>query len=412
MISLHDLTGDELQQLRIACAYLFSPDHARDDQFLHNLEPITLEKAYREKSLRYDPELHPDEPDNLIEKRIDRLDKIKESYQFARSVLSSDPFPRSASTNAPPRIIAIGGAKGGIGKSMLAVNLAVFLSRYHHRVVLVDLDLGGANLHLYMGGVQLPYTIGDYISGVVNDLNATAVATDHGPFLIGGNSSRLGAANIHFTRKLKLMRSVNQIQADVVILDLGADTSYNNIDFFLSADCGIVLTTCDPAAYLEAYNFIKVAVLRKLNRVFGPESDFHILRDPALEGLIKAKTLSDNGVNVSVVDILDRIDRELPHQHDLIQAVLNAFNAHLVVNMTTDTAQVNRVVERLQNVADKMLAVDVRHLGNLVYQDEIRTSTQSLVPAVAQFPEGHLARDLAHITRELGLRSGIGVSIN
>ena len=405
MVSIQRMPGNELQKLRTACAYLFSPDQARDDAFLSNLELITLEKSYREKSIRYDPELYPDEPDELNRKRNDRLGKIKNSYQYVRSVIGHGAFSHELSVKSPPKLIAVGGAKGGIGKSMLSVNLAVFLARYLDRVVLVDLDLGGANLHLYLGGLKLPHTIGDYINNVVDDLDATVVASDHGPMLIGGNSSRLGAANIQFARKLKLMRSLKKIKADVVIMDLGADTSYNNIDFFLSADCGIVLTTCDPAAYLEAYNFIKVAVLRKLNRAFGPESAFHVLKDPELEALIKAETLSGSNPNVSVTQLIEQIEINFPHQRALIQAVLESFKAQLVVNMTTHKTGVDPVVDRIQKVAAKMLGIEIGHLGNLAFQDEIRTSTQSLIPAVASYPSGRLAHDLDHITLQLGFQN-------
>ena len=110
--------------------------------------------------------------------------------------------------------------------------------------------------------------------------------TKYGPLLIGGNSSQLGNANINFMRKLKLMKAIKNLDADFIIIDLGGDTSYNIIDFFLLADHGIVMTTCDPASYLDAYNFIKTALYRKLNRLFGPESKYKAQKDQALEQFI------------------------------------------------------------------------------------------------------------------------------
>ena len=97
-------------------------------------------------------------------------------------------------------------------------------------------------------------------------------ATKYGPWLIGGNSSQLGSSNISFAAKMRLIKSVRNLEADCVIIDLGSDTSFNILDFFLAADIKIVLTTCDPASYLEAYNLIKVGLYRRLNRLFGEES--------------------------------------------------------------------------------------------------------------------------------------------
>jgi len=73
----------------------------------------------------------------------------------------------------------------------------------------------------------------------------------------------------------------------VVVADLGGDTAFNVLDFFLTADSGIVMTTSEPAAYLEAYAFIKVALYRKLARMFGPESFYAGPGDPVLRRLIR-----------------------------------------------------------------------------------------------------------------------------
>jgi flagellar biosynthesis protein FlhG len=80
-----------------------------------------------------------------------------------------------------------------------------------------------------------------------------------------------------FRSKLKLLRALKTIDADYVILDLGGDTTYNILDFYLAADQGLVLTTCEPASYLDAYGFIKMSLHRKLIRLFGPESAYRQL---------------------------------------------------------------------------------------------------------------------------------------
>ena len=272
MLQFENLSESQLEEVRIACAYLFSPELGRDDEFLINLDFASIKKALGKKTQRYDPALHPDEPEEMILKRRERFIKVKQAYETLVPYIFKEEKILPENDLRKSSIIAVGGAKGGIGKSMFSTNLGIYLSSLGKKTVLVDLDLGGANLHLYLGEWSLKYNINDYLNKSVPSLNDIMVSTKYGPDLVGGGSSQLGSANIHFSRKLKLLRGIKQIEADYIIIDLGADTSYNIIDFFIAADHGIVLTTCDPASYLDAYNFIKVALFRKLNRIFGPES--------------------------------------------------------------------------------------------------------------------------------------------
>ena len=115
---------------------------------------------------------------------------------------------------------------------------------------------------------------------------------------------------------------------------------------------------------------------------------------------------------VSPACILGQIENVLPHQRPSIQAVLDSINAQLVANMTTDESGVHQVADRIQSAADKMLGIQIGHPVNLAFQDEIRASTQYLIPAVARNPHGQLAHDLDHITQKLDFRNNTASSIN
>ena len=103
-------------------------------------------------------------------------------------------------------------------------------------------------------------------------LNETVTECESGPMLIAGDVGELGAANIPFQRKMRLIEKIREMNVDYVILDLGGGTDFNTLDFFLASDLGIVLTTLDQSAYIEAYAFIKTALQRKLNRLFSADS--------------------------------------------------------------------------------------------------------------------------------------------
>jgi flagellar biosynthesis protein FlhG len=294
----------------------------------------------------------------------------------------------------PGKIIAVGGAKGGIGKSLFVANLGVFLAQRGKRTVVVDLDLGGANLHLFLGVWSLPHRIDDYLTKKVSTISDIMVPTQYGPQLIGGGGGQLGAANIHFSRKLKLLRALKTIDADYVILDLGGDTTYNILDFYLAADQGLVLTTCDPASYLDAYGFIKMSLHRKLTRLFGPESAYRQYRDAEVEGMINAFTAT-NGRHMS--DLVERIEREQPSHRGLIREVLDGFRPGTVVTMVDAPGQADELVSRLKKVSGRMLSIDLNHLGCLPVDRQVQQSAKDLIPSVAKHPDGPFARILRRI---------------
>ncbi len=301
-------------------------------------------------------------------------------------------------TGRPGKMIAVGGAKGGIGKSLFVANLGVFLAQLGKRAVVVDLDLGGANLHLYMGVWSLSRRIDDFLTKKVPRIEDIMTSTQYGPTLIGGGGGKLGAANIHFSRKLKLLRALKTIDADYVILDLGGDTTFNILDFYLAADQGFVLTTCEPASYLDAYGFIKMSLHRKLSRLFGAESEYRRYRDDEVQRLIREfifATASNNGHQMS--DLVDQMQRTRPTYHRLVKRLLERFSPGTVVTMVKPQDQVDELVTRLGKVSTKMLSIGMNHFGCVPFEDQIQQSAKDLVPSVARAPQGAFASALRRI---------------
>jgi flagellar biosynthesis protein FlhG len=392
MISINDLSHTEIQKIKVACSYLFSAELAGNNEFLEKLEFDSVKNAFIEKEKRYNPDFHKDEPEAMIIKRKERYVRIRESFEILKNHIKEQDGSVGGYATTCGIVIAVGGAKGGTGKSTFAANLGVFLAAKGRRVVLVDLDLGAENLHLYLGERSVKHTINDFLNKRVETLRELMVSTQYGLSLVGGGGSKLGAANIHFARKLKLLKAIKKIDADYIVMDLGASTSYNNIDFFLASDFGIVVTTCNPASYLDAYNFIKVSLHRKLDRIFGPESEFRKQKNKVLELLIKDVTMSVNlkGGNL-IGSLLKKIQDEQPEHITFISNILKTYNPNVIVNMSTDESCAMEVANRIQKVSQKMLSIDVGYLGSIPYQAEIERSTQDLVPFVATYPKGILS---------------------
>ena len=153
-------------------------------------------------------------------------------------------------------IIAIGGGKGGIGKSLLAANMGVHLVRNGKRAVLVDADLGGANLHTCIGIKPPEITLSDFVNRKVDVLEDVVSETGiPGLGLVSGALDFLGAANPKYTQKLRLLREIARLDVDYVIVDLGGGTGFNILDFFLIADHGILTVIPEPTSIENAYRF-------------------------------------------------------------------------------------------------------------------------------------------------------------
>ena len=157
----------------------------------------------------------------------------------------------------------------------------------------------------------------------------------------------------------------------------------------MAADHSIVLTTCEPASYLDAYRFMKNSLYLKLNRLFCPESRYDMRKDPELVRLIAESTMAADGNNVENIDeLLGRVKRQLPHRLELVNRAVTSFAPFLVINKSLFNAEARQLVERLQDVARRRCSIWAKYVGNITYQKEIAASARNMVPVVARYPDG------------------------
>ncbi|MET0343957.1 MAG: P-loop NTPase [Polyangiales bacterium] len=165
--------------------------------------------------------------------------------------------------DAGPDVWAIAGGKGGVGKSVVAANLAVAVARRGLRCLLIDADLGGGNQHTLFGVEAPRVTLDAFLAGEARSLVEVSGRTRyHGLALVFARCDALGAANPKHSQKQKFLRHVASAPTDVVILDLGAGTTLNTLDLFLAARVQVVVTTPELTAIQNAYGFIKCASQR------------------------------------------------------------------------------------------------------------------------------------------------------
>lgn len=298
------------------------------------------------------------------------------------------------SNQAVGRIIALGSGKGGVGKSFLAANMGIHIAGLSKKVILVDADLGNANLHTYLNLPLKGLTLSDFISGKVSNLAPAAIQTDvPNLFLIPGGKAPLGIANIVYKKKMALLRAIKKLSADFIILDLGTGVSFNVLDFFLIAHHKLVLARPEPASIENFYQFIKTALWRRLTSLipdlktrkrweasFDQEGEWGVKR--------VAQIISDAEGMLSE-SVRKSIDEEL-----------SLFGVKLVLNWTT-TSDHRRLGYSIEKVCENAIGIAFRYLGYIEYDVQVEESTRLRKPLLLNYSDSSVARAIRNITNRL-----------
>ncbi|MBX3394074.1 MAG: MinD/ParA family protein [Phycisphaerae bacterium] len=225
------------------------------------------------------------------------------------------------------RVVAVASGKGGVGKTSIAVNLALRLSQSGHRVVLVDADLGTANADLLLN-VHARSNLAALVSGrasideVLTPINARMN-------LVAGASGLAAVADLSSHDRRALVDDLSSLEArtDIILIDCGAGISQNVLAFAHAADDLLVVTTPEPTAITDAYALVKV-----LSRA-----------------------------------------AELPA-------------VHVVMNQALSDEEGRTSAARLTSVASRFLGVEVSLIGQIARDEHVGRAVRLRAPFVQRFP--------------------------
>lgn len=243
--------------------------------------------------------------------------------------------------NNPVRVIAVTGGKGGIGKTSVAVNLATALARRGERVLLLDGDLGLANIDVMLG-LTPRYTIEHVLSGE-RELSEILLPTRDGVQLIPAASGVARLARLDALQHATLVRAFATLPGayDSLIIDTAAGIGESVRRFSEAAQHVVVVLRDEPTSLTDAYALIKV-----LSREHGVRR-FQVL-----------------------------------------------------VNMTLPGGSGELLFRRLQRVTDRYLDAQLSHLGDIPDDPHVSRAVRAQRALLEAFPNTLAARAL----RELGDR--------
>jgi len=298
----------------------------------------------------------------------------------------------------------IGGGKGGSGKSFLAGNLGIWLAREGNKTLLIDADFGAANLHTMIG---IPYQhkgLSDFLNKKVQTL-AEAVIETRFPnlFLISGAGNNLDTANMAYEQKMKIFRAISKLSYDFTLLDLGAGTSFNTIDFFLISDSGIFVTTPEPTSIENVYRLVRAVYARKIK---------HLLKTFHFQTLAEETEAKTKGAVVSNPEYFLSVIKELePEKGKMVEEALRASQFKLVLNQLRkqDNPKMGVLICR---IIEKHLGIPVQFIGNIAHDDLVHDAVCQRVPFLDKYPHTQTAVDLKkfckHILGERSRGEGFG----
>jgi flagellar biosynthesis protein FlhG len=184
----------------------------------------------------------------------DQAERLREMMRKKNSVKESLPSPPETKKT---RIITITSGKGGVGKTNMSVNMALAYARMGKKVIVMDADLGLANVNVMLN--MIPKFNLYHVIRKQKTMREILVETEYGISIVAGASGFSKIANLTEDERQNFIDELNTLSnADIIIIDTSAGVSSNVLDFIAAADDAVIITTPEPTAITDAYGIIKI----------------------------------------------------------------------------------------------------------------------------------------------------------
>lgn len=295
--------------------------------------------------------------------------------------------------NTKNKIIAVGGGKGGVGKSLICANMAVTLALTGQRVILVDADFGASSLHALLGISSPQYGFREYFdhSGLESN-GEDALLLDTGianlKFLSGAGDMP-GSADINIKNQAKVVSYIRSLEADHILMDLGPGTNFHIIDYFNIAGKNVVVSTPEMTSILKSFSFIKATLFRKISQEFKSNSSIQHFLDFS-KNPVAAEECYEIG------SLREMVEESHPQKLEQVNQIIREFQPGLVINRVRRQKDI-LMGDNLKRLAKKYLDVDLKFLGYLIESDDVRDSIDEMRPFLIKDPQSKPSENIQQI---------------
>ena|GEM_PF-1629607 len=288
-----------------------------------------------------------------------------------------------------PRILAIAGGKGGVGKSITASMLGMCLAGFERKTVLIDADFGGSNLHNYLGLQHVDSGLSDFLYNTSKSLNDFCretffrylqVIPFHSDF-----TTRITVSN---NLKFRFFQELKALPADYIILDLGTASTDLALDMFLAADDKILMSTGELFSIQNTYQFIRRALIHLLGR-----ATFNSIY--ATELFHTCGQLSDGQLVKPFSAALEHLKKEDPASYAHLDHIFSNFVPKLILKCSEGESL--RDVSLLGPVIRDLLNISVSYLGKIHEDHLISSVIRQGRPDMLLNPMGRAASDIVSL---------------
>jgi len=293
-------------------------------------------------------------------------------------------------------IWTIGGGKGGSGKSFITANIGICLSKLGARVILVDADLGGANLHTFLGISPPDLTLSDFIKKRVSSLHEVLIPTEIPNLqLLTGAQDLLNAMDSKNVQKRKLLRSIQHLEGDYLLVDLGGGNSVSVLDFFLMSDGGILVVTPEPTSIENTYRFLKSAFYRRLR---------HSVSSHRVKTMIDGAMDRKNEAGIqNPYELIKAVRHVNEEEARSIEVEVETFQPNLILNQVRSRKDIE-IGFSIRSACQKYFGIRLHYLGYVVYDQDVGHSIRRRRPLVLENAHSRAAQCVSEIASKLASR--------
>jgi len=290
-----------------------------------------------------------------------------------------------------PTIIPIAGGKGGVGKTFFTANLAIALAEMGHPTVAMDMDLGGSNLHFFLGLPNRFPGIGNFLKTRSAELEEMLVSTEipNLQFLPGDGLSPF-MANIPHAQKIRLISRIIKLPAEYILLDLGAGTSFNMLDLFRLSPHGFVITTPESPAITNMMTFLKHLMLRIIEGNFTKN---HYICE-----MLHSMYKTDKQISIGAIQSrIAAIDHEAGKT---VMELCRRYRPRVVFNMGEHPDEI-KISEQINNSLKSILSLEVDYFGFIFNDPAVRQSIKKKIPFIPCYRKNMTTENIERIAERI-----------